>query len=153
MINPSDSIRFTNVVSKKYRFHYHEMKTVMNGFFQDVAKLGVRMKGPFFYSINNVPMDEMVDAELFMRIREDALPEQEQFEFHSYFSIEDMASILLHMEFEKNTQVAYHMILTYFEESNLRQVTPIFHLVSGDENFRYMFIKIGYAPKVSKEVV
>ncbi|THE12418.1 DUF5085 family protein [Bacillus timonensis] len=152
MINPHDSIRFTNVISKKFRFHYHEMNTVMNDFFRDVAKFGVTMKGPFFYSINNVPMDEMVNAELFMPIREDTAPAKENFEFHSYFSIEDMASICLHKEFEKNTQVAYHMLLTYIEESNLRQATPIFHVVSGDENFRYMFIKIGYAPKVSEKI-
>ncbi len=149
MINPNDSIRFTNVVSKKFRFHYHEMNAVMNGFLQEVAKFGVTMKGPFFYSINNVPMDEMVNSELFMPIREDAIPDQNDFEFHSYFSMEDMASVCLHKEFEKNTQVAYHMLLTYFEEANLRQNTPIFHVVSGDEGFRYMFIKIGYAPEVS----
>ncbi|MEH7381279.1 DUF5085 family protein [Bacillus sp. JJ1533] len=153
MINPNDSIRYTNVISKKFRFHYHEMNAVMNGFFQDVAKLGVTMKGPFFYSINNVPMDEIVHAELFMPIREDAAPVHDDFEFHSYFSIEEMASICLHKEFEKNTQVAYHMLFSYIEESNLRPITPIFHVVSGDENFRYMFIKIGHVPKVSEEVV
>ena len=73
MVNASDSIRFTNVISRKYRFHYKEMNDRLEGFMKDIIQQNVTIKGPLFYSILNVPMDEMVHAEFFMPIEEDSL--------------------------------------------------------------------------------
>lgn len=68
MINPNDSIRFTNVVSKQYRFYYEDMDKVIKEFLGDIDKKGAVVEGPLFYSLNNIPMDKMMNVELFMPI-------------------------------------------------------------------------------------
>ncbi|MGJ7922742.1 DUF5085 family protein [Neobacillus sp. LXY-4] len=148
MINPNDHIRYTNVVSRKYRYHYQDIEKVMTDFVSDLVKLNASVKGPLFYSINNVPLDEVVNGEFFMPIHQDSLDIMEDMNFHSYFSIEDMVSICLaSSNFERDTEIAYRMLIDYMELHGLAQVSPIFHIVFRDETLQYIFIKIG----VSKE--
>ena len=145
MINPHDYIRYKNVISRRYQFHYDEMNQVMADFEKDVRKLNVTLNGPLFYSINNVPMDEILLAEFFMPIEEEQIEVMDDMYFHSYFSIEDMVSLSIFDQFETKTEMAYAALFQYIEENDARQVTPIFHTVLGDETFPYMFIKIGIA--------
>jgi effector-binding domain-containing protein len=148
MINPQDHIRYSNVVSRKYRFHYHDLNMAINDFIGNMINLAVTFKGPLFYSVNNVPMEEKVNIELFMPIEEDGIGKAENFQFHSYYSIEDMVSITIHNNIEQETQIAYKLLLEYIEGNGLQQATPIYHIVSGDQDFQYVMIKIGTA-KVS----
>ncbi|MBA4535591.1 DUF5085 family protein [Bacillus aquiflavi] len=146
MINPNDSIRYMNVVSKTYHFHYNDIDDIMKRFLTEVVQ-NTMIKGPLFYSINNVPMDEMVNAEFFMPIEEDHLELGNEMYFHSYYAVEDMLSICLYDQFEKHTEVAYHMLLEYMEQNDLTQTTPFFHVISGDETLQYVFIKVGVYKK------
>ncbi|WP_243291286.1 DUF5085 family protein [Bacillus sp. FJAT-47783] len=143
MINPKDSIRYTNVVSKKYRFHYKDIDEIMKQFLNEVVQHEVTIKGPLFYSMNNVPMDEIVNVEFFMPINEDVIEMKKDMYFHSYYAIENMYSIYLYNHFEKDTEIAYSMLLNAIEQSNVNQVTPFFHVISGDETFQYVSIKVG----------
>lgn len=143
MINPNDSIKFTNVVSKKYRFYYEDMDKVLKEFLNDIDRRGAIIKGPLFYSFNNIPMDKNMDVELFMPIEEDKFQIDKDMCFYSYFSIENMVSIYMYANFEKNTEIAYAALLNYIDENKLKQVTPIFHVILGDETMRYAAIKIG----------
>lgn len=147
MINPQDHIRYKNVVSRKYRFHYHEMEDVMKDFVNDVIEQKGTIKGPLFYSINNVPLNEMVSGEFFMPIIEDSIELLEDMYFHSYFSIENMASVILHNRFEENTEIVYKLLLEFIEDNEMQQVTPFFHVISGDETLQYLTIKMGYHEK------
>lgn len=150
MINPNDSIRYTNVISRKYHFHYKEFEEITKDFLNHVVALGSTIKGPLFYSINNVPHDEMVLAEFFVPIEEEALALEDGLYFHSYFSIEDMISVCLFDNFESKTELAYALLFEYMGKNNLEQVTPIFHVVSGDETLQYVFIKIGVTNQTKK---
>lgn len=152
MINPKDAIRFTNVVSCKYSFHYSDFNNVMQDFVESIVAHNVNVKGPMFYSINNIPLDEEVNAEFFMPIHEDQISEQDGMNFHSYFSIEDMVSICIYANFEEHTEVAYAALIEYIEQNDLKMVTPIFHVVSGDETLQYIHIKIGVAQKELQEL-
>lgn len=143
MINPNDSIRFTNVVSKQYRFYYEDMDKVIKEFLGDIDKKGAVVEGPLFYSLNNIPMDKMMNVELFMPIEQDKFEIDKDMCFHSYFSIENMVSIYMYANFEKNTEIAYAALLNYIDENKLKQVTPIFHILSGDQTMQYVVIKIG----------
>lgn len=143
MINPNDSIRFTNVVSKKYQFYYTDMDKAIKEFLNDIDRKGAIIKGPLFYSLNNVPMDKNMNVELFMPIKQDKFKIDKDMYFHSYFSIEDMVSIYVHANFEKNTEIAYAALLNYMDENKLNQVTPIFHILSGDETMQYVAVKVG----------
>lgn len=143
MINPNDSIRFKNVVSKKYSFYYEDMDKAIEEFLDNICEKGAVAKGPLFYSLNNIPMDKMMNVEFFMPIEQDKFEVDNGVYFHSYFSIENMVSIYICDNFEKNTEVAYAALLNYIDENKLKQVTPIFHVILGDETMRYAAIKIG----------
>jgi hypothetical protein len=150
MVNVNDSIRYKNVIARKYRFHYSSMEEVTTEFINDIVKLGATIKGPLFYSINNVPMDEVLNAEFFMPIEEDYIEVMEDMNFHSYFSIEDMIAYCVYTNFEQNTEIAYSILLSYIEQNHLQQVTPIFHILSGDKSLQYIFIKIGVISNVEE---
>ena len=63
MINPKDHIRYMNVVSRKYRSHYQDFDAALKDFMEELISINVTLKGPLFYSINNVPMEELVNFE------------------------------------------------------------------------------------------
>lgn len=151
MINPNDSIRFTNVVSKKYQFYYKDMGKVIKEFLSDIEKKGAIIKGPLFYSLNNIPMDKNMNVELFMPIEQDKFEIDKDMCFYSYFSIEDMVSIYMYANFEKNTEIGYSVLLNYMDENKLEQVTPIFHVILGDETMRYVCIKVGVISEEENE--
>lgn len=143
MINPTDHIRYRSVIARKYRFYYREMEQVLQDFVEDVLKIGATIKGPLFYAIHNVPLDEVLYAEMFVSVENDAVEVMEDMQFHSYFSIEDMISICVFGDVANNTEIAYRLLIDYMEENGLKQTTPIFHVLSGDSSMPYVFIKIG----------
>lgn len=143
MINPADSIRYTNVLSRKYRFHYKDMYEAMEDFLKDIGSLQVDVNGPLFYSLNNVPLDEVMNVEFFIPVVQSNLPNVDDMLFHSYFSIENMVSLNVVDHLETNTEIAYKLLFEYMEEKKKTQVTPIFHILSGDDSLQYMAIKIG----------
>lgn len=149
MINSNDAIRYTNVVSKKYRFHYSEMKAVLEDFVETIVRQRATIKGPLFYSINNVPTDEWIAGEFFMPIVEDEIERTANLSFHSYFYIESMISHRLFTRFQAFTEVSYRLLLDFIEHRGWIQATPIFHVLSGDETLMYVTIKIGVA--INKE--
>lgn len=149
MINPNDHIRFTNVVSRKYRFHYREMEEAMKDFLTDIVNLNATIKGPLYYSLNNVPIDEIMVAEFSIPVEDDRLEIMDDMLFHSYFSIERMISLCLVSEdFAKDTEFAYKKLIDYMAEHGKNQITPIFHVLSGDESLQFLYIKIGVAEEV-----
>lgn len=143
MINPHDSIKLTNVVSRKYHFHYKDMELSIADFINDLVKLGVTIKGPLVYSLHNVPMDEMMNVEFYMPIEEDHVQIPDNMSFQSYFLIDNMISTVDLVNEEASTEAAYAKLINYIEENHLQQATPIFHVVSGDQTLQYVFIKIG----------
>lgn len=145
MINPTDSIKYRNVVSRKYIFHANDIEQAFKEFLEDVAQTQADIKGPLFYSINNVPTEKLVKAEFFIPVRDEKIELEEDMLFHSYFEISGMISNYLFFEFEKTAEIGYARLFDYMEENRLRQVTPIFHILSGDKSFQYVKIAIGVA--------
>lgn len=121
MINNQDSIRYRNVLSRKYRFHYSDMNKAIEDFMEKLSELKATGKGPFFYSLNNVPMDEIMNVEFFMPVREDYVDTKDIMEFHSYFSIENMISHSIYDKVEQNTELVYRLLLDYIEENELQR--------------------------------
>ncbi len=152
MINPNDSIRCTNVVSKKYRYPYKEMGDALADFNQRIVGQGASVKGPFFYSINNVPMEKVVHGEFFLPIHQDRIRLADGMSFHSYFSIENMISDFVLADFEKYMEVSYRILIDYMKDRHLRQATPIFHVLSGDAEMPYIHVKIGVMPEDNRAV-
>ena len=152
IVNPHDELLASNVLSRKYTFHFNEWETHFSQFLQEVGDMGVTVRGPVFYSINNVPINETVNAEFFISIEEDLQPSDTDMAFRSYYGIEQMVSICLYDDPINRTEEAYARLLYHIEHSQLQQITPIFHVMSGDEDFQYMMIKIGVHPQENSEV-
>ncbi|WP_438496125.1 DUF5085 family protein [Paenibacillus sp. IHBB 3054] len=152
MVNPKDSIKYTSVISRKYHFYYKDLEQHLSDFMSDVFKLKATIKGPLFYSINNIPLDELMHAEFFIPIQEDYLDVTEDMHFHSYFCIDRMISTCDLADYEASTETAYGELLHYMESNYLRQTTPIFHIVSGDRTLPYVFIKIGVSAQSAEEI-
>ncbi|RJX39128.1 DUF5085 family protein [Paenibacillus pinisoli] len=146
MVLVGDSIRFTNVISKKYYYHFNDMKTVMESFINEIIGVHATVKGPLFYALYNVPLDEMMMAEFFMPVEEDQVELPEDMRYHSYYNIEDMLGVAIHKQFETATEEAYASLIQYMNLNGYTQITPIYHLFSGDNTMQYVHIKIGYAP-------
>ncbi|PZD94572.1 DUF5085 domain-containing protein [Paenibacillus sambharensis] len=140
-----DSIRHTNVLSQVHRFHYSEMDAYIRRFLRDVMWTQATIRGPFFYSLLNVPMDEVLSVEFFMPVEQSDVAVPEGMQFHSYFAVEDMMTYCVHTNFETSTEAAYKILLDEAEHRQLHQVTPFFHVFSGDRSLPYLMIKIGVA--------
>lgn len=144
MINTNDSIRYGNVISKKYSFYYKDMERVLGDFKLKMEIRGLHPAGPLFYSLLNVPLDEKPAIEVFMPVEEDGTDETDDMEFHTYYDVEHMLSIIVAEHFETETEAAYSALLELMEQYSLVQTTPFYHIVMGDKSFRYVIIKVGY---------
>ncbi|BCN31966.1 DUF5085 family protein [Anaeromicropila herbilytica] len=147
MINLKDSIRYTNVVSKNYAFHYNDMKEVLDEFGSEIKKLNLHKNGPLFYSMKNVPMDEIMSVELFMPVVEENITLPDTMYYHSYYSVENMMSTTVWKDYEQDTELAYSALLTLMNQSSLNQTTPMYHVIFSDDSFSYMQVKVGYEKK------
>lgn len=143
MVNPEASIRYSNVISRRYVVHYKKMGEAIDDFISDLEKIKVNFVGALFYSLNNVPRDEILNIDLFMPVLEDNPDIMDDMYFYSYYSVERMISINIFKNFENDAQAAYAVLFEYMEENNLKQVTPIFHVFLGDSNNRFVSIRIG----------
>lgn len=147
-----EKIAYQNVVSSRKKFHYSEMAEEFKVFVSKIVEEGYTLKGPFFYSLNNIPMDEIVDIEMFFPIYENQFMNTEKtsnFQFHSYFEIGSVFKGIVAEDFENRTEQIYAELLYTLETNDLEINTPFFHVPAKD-GAKYMYIYLGY---VSKELV
>lgn len=144
MINLWDSIRYQNVVSKNYYFHYSNMENVLDDFYTMLKKNGLHPNGPLFYAMHNMPIDEKMEITVFMPIKEYGIGDIKNVTFYSYFAIEEMISTVVYKDPVTHMEEGYARLVYYMQQHNLRQVTPIYHIIKGDKQFQYIEIKIGY---------
>lgn len=147
MICIRDQIRYQNVLSKRYEFHYSQMDEFMREFLTEVEDAGGHPKDILFYCINNVPREERLKVEFFLPVREDFLQATGDMHFHSYFSIENMMSIRVTDKIETSMEGAYAALLHFMEEADLEQVTPPFHMIGQAAGNYFITVKIGYIEK------
>ena len=150
-INPKDNIKLSNVVSKKYKFHIKDMEKILISFLKEIDNNNLTPQGLCFYTINNIPLDEIIEGEFFISVKNELVDELNGLEFQTYFSIENMISTCIYEDFESNTEKAYYVLLKYIEENNLTQITPIFNVMAGDRELQYVYIKVGVAQKLENK--
>lgn len=144
MINIYDDIRLTNVISKEYYFNYRDFEDVMEDFLDIIGELNVKIKGFPFYSINKFPKkNEYVAMEFFIAVTDSYVDVPEDMKFHSYFSIEDMISITVFNDYEKNAKKAYKELKKFAKKNKLKQITPFFNVIGGDDTLQYNILKVG----------
>lgn len=142
MIIEEQSIAYTNVISKEYYFHYTEMEEVLKEFMSSIIDANLTIKGPMFYALKNMPSNEMMYIELFMPIKEEKIPQLEDMRFRSYYYVDNMLMRRYTGDFEKLTKHVYAEMFQYIEKEGLTMVSPIYHILSGDEALQYVDVKI-----------
>lgn len=138
----ADKIGFQNVVSKRATFYYSEMEKNYQNFVSDITDGGYNLKGSYFYSLNNVPTDEMIDVELFFPIIENTF-EIEGYQFMTYFEIRQLIKTIIIGDFRISTEQSYAKLLTTLEENQLGIATPFYHVFPKDGS-KYVNLYLGY---------
>jgi effector-binding domain-containing protein len=136
-------LAYQNVVSSRLKFHYTEMGEHFDRFAAKIAAKGHNPNGPLFYSLNNVPLDEMVDIEMFLPIHEDTFAAEEGFRFHSYFDVVPLLRGVVRGDFEAQTERVYAELLATLEANSLEINSPFFHVVHKDPS-PYASVFVGY---------
>lgn len=144
-----EKIAYQNVVRKREKFYYTEMESRMQAFVSDIVNAGYSIKGPLFYSLNNVPLDKQMDIEFFMPIVEGTF-DLKGYRFSSYFVVESLIKIRVTHDFDKLTEQAYAMLLLSLEENDLDINTPFYHILPSDGS-AYIEIYLGYTDRPQEE--
>ncbi|MBC1412861.1 DUF5085 family protein [Listeria welshimeri] len=139
---------FQNVVSKRTKFHYSEMEKNYEDFASGITDGGYSIKGPYFYSLNNVPTDEMIDVEMFFPIIENSF-EVEGYQFASYFEINQLLKTTIVGDFDRTTEHSYAGLLVTLEENKLNLATPFYHIFPKNGS-KYVDLYIGYYRNISQ---
>lgn len=142
----NETLAYQNVVSRRARFPYREFGDQLESFVSDVAEHGGTPKGGYFYSLNNVPLDEVTDIELFLPIRESTFRPREGMFFHSYFEISPLARGVVTANYEQQTEYVYAQLLAALEHHELEINAPFFHCLPGDGS-AYVSVYLGYVDR------
>lgn len=146
-----EGLAYQNVVSSRAEFHYTETAEYLDRFASRISAKGYDPKGPLFYSLNNVPMDEMVDIEMFLPIHQSTFTAEEGLWFHSYFEVSPLLRGVVKGDFENQTERVYAELLATLEANELRMNSPFYHLFRR-EIPPYALVLVGYVdPKEADE--
>jgi hypothetical protein len=146
-----ERLAFQNVVSTRTKFHYSELAERFDAFVSAVTVAGGQPKGPLFYSLNNVPMDAMVDIELFLSIQQSTFSSGEGFRFSSYFEVSPMLRGIVKGDFANQTEVVYAQLLAALEAEGLAINSPFFHVLQKDVS-PYALVYLGYVGAVAESI-
>ena len=144
-IQVEEKIAFQNVISQRKQVHYKKMDGAFQKFISIVVASGYHLKGPYFYSLNNAPIDEIVDIEMFIPIFENCFDTKNlaTFNYHTYFEVGPVLKNSVTESFEKNTEQVYAELLATLEINDLEINTPFFHILPRDKA-KYTYIYLGY---------
>lgn len=144
-----EKIAFQNVVRKRASFHYNEMDKHLHQFISGIVGAGYQIKGPFFYSLNNVPLNEVVDIEMFMPISND-LFQLEGYEFSTYFEVDNLLKTVVQGNLAEMTEVGFAKLVLSLAENELEIATPFYHIVPKD-GLQYLELLVSYFKKEGEE--
>lgn len=138
-----EKLAYQNVVSRRATFHYSTLGEHLTAFVSDIVRQGGTPKGPYLYSLNNVPLDEITDIEFFLPIRESTFSAVEGTRFHSYFEISPLVKGIVTGDFERRTEQVYAQLLATLEGNGLEINAPFFHVLPEDGS-KYASVYVGY---------
>ena len=141
-----NKIAFQNVVRQRLSFHYSEMEEHLEQFIKGIVEAGYQFKGPFFYSLNNVPLNEVIEIELFMPISND-LFSLKGYNFSTYFEISNLLKTIIKGDIKTLTETEYAKLIIALEKNNLEMVTPFYHVVPKN-GLEYLELLVGYSENI-----
>src|SRR5699024_6115379 len=122
MVIEEETIMYRNVVWHSYEFHYTAFENVIEDFNEKLKAAKLSINGPLFYSLNNVPLDENMDIDLFMPVEQSYVPRETNLLFQTYFYIDEMLMTRVKGNFEVNTELGYEKLFTHALQHDLQVV-------------------------------
>lgn len=141
-----NKIAFQNVVRQRLSFHYSEMEEHLEQLIKGIVEAGYQLKGPFFYSLNNVPLNEVIEIELFMPISND-LFSLKGYNFSTYFEISNLLKTIIKGDLKTLTEIEYAKLIIAMEKNDLEMVTPFYHVVPKN-GLEYLELLVGYSENI-----
>lgn len=142
MVVEEETMMYRNVVWHSYEFHYSNFEHVVDDFNEKLIAANLTVNGPLFYSLKNVPLDERMDIDLYVPVEQSYVPRDKNLYFQTYFFIDQMLMTRVKGNFAVNTERTYEKLFSYALQHNLQIVSPIFHILRGDDELQWVEIKV-----------
>ena len=143
MVNLKDSIRYKNVISKRFTTNFSDVEKCFETFSQELKEKDIMVKGPFYVAINDLSEEGPLDVELFASI----YPLQnvpDGMNFHTYYSVEHMASMVVKNNIDKNVTKYLRSLLVAINSIGCKTNSSIYLVYENLFGQTYVTIKIAY---------
>lgn len=147
MVIEEETIMYRNVVWHSYECHYSDFENIIVDFSQKVTDAALTINGPLFYALKNVPLDEMMDVDMFIPVEPSYIPKEAPLRLQTYYYIDHMLMTRVIDNHEQKTEEAYAKLFNYAIEHDLEVISPIFHEFKGDDEFHWVEIKVKVEPR------
>lgn len=141
MIVDYDELMYKNVVWHSYEIYYKDFEKALEDFNKKLVEAELTVKGPLFYSLNNIPLDEIMQVDIYMPVEQAYVPKDVDLNFQSYLYIDQMIMTRVKGDFETNTEFAYDKLLKHAMEYEFKIVSPIYHIMRGDDEMQWIELK------------
>lgn len=141
MVVEYETIMYKNVVWHTYEIHYSQFQRALEDFNDKLVRANLTVTGPLFYALNNIPLDEIMWIDIYMPVEQSYVPKDMDLHFQSYFYIDQMLMTRVKGNFEVNTEFAYQKLLQYAIDNEYKVVSPIFHVMRGDDEMQWVELK------------
>lgn len=139
------SLHFQNVISTFYETTLNDMSIHFETFLNNIFDAGYTANGPFFYCINSdMSENGKILIQTFLPVSEQhkfTLPKD--FTYQNYFQILDIGTIRTSEDSESAISEAFNNLFKYIHQRKLKTRTPVFYLVTLDEEKIYTDLMIG----------
>lgn len=142
MIVENEAIMYKNVVWHSYEIHSSQFEKALNDFNEKLVKANLTIVGPLFYGLKNIPDGEVLAVDIYMPVEQSYVAKDGVLNFQSYFYIDDMVMTRVKGNVEVNTESAFDELLRYTIDKNYTIVSPIFHIIRGDDEIQWVELKV-----------
>lgn len=142
MVIEEEMIMYRNVVWHSYEFHYSDFEKVLHDFNAKLTAANLSINGPLIYALKNVPLDERMDIDVLMPVEQSYVPRETNLLFQTYYYVDQMLMTRVKGNFETNTELGYERLFTYAMQHDLQIVSPVYHILRGDDDFQWVELKV-----------
>lgn len=144
MVNLKDNIRYQNVLSKKYYVDVKEVESCMKSFCDELKDRNIKIKGPMFYALYGYSEEGPVDIEIFAPTFS-SKQQPRDLNFHSYYSVEHMASARVMGNLDENEMPTLRTLLMTINSFQAKVISPIYFVIDNIMGEPYITIKVAYS--------
>lgn len=89
MVIAEESLMYRNVVWHSYKLHYADFERALDDFNQKLVNANLTVNGPIFYALHNVPLDEVMEIDIYVPVEQTYVSWEKGLLFQTYLYIEE----------------------------------------------------------------